>query len=139
MSETTKRPQSVLIPYKIENGKIFVYLQKRSKDAKRPPDYFGFFGGGIKENETKEQGLLREIKEELDYVPKNYKFLGSYERARSVNNAFYMEVSKDFEKNIIILEGDYGKYFSEQEIFSEEKFIDDDKIVLRDFFKIIKK
>ena len=31
----------------------------------RLPNYFGFWGGGTENNETPEEALLREIKEEL--------------------------------------------------------------------------
>lgn len=56
---------SILIPYKIIDNQIFVYLQKRSADAERLPNYFGFWGGGAENNETPEETLLREIREEM--------------------------------------------------------------------------
>ena len=42
-----KREVSILIPYKIKNKKIFIYLQKRSMDRKILPGHFAFFGGKI--------------------------------------------------------------------------------------------
>jgi nucleoside triphosphatase len=49
----------------LENdGKIL--LQKRSMSAKRFAGQWGLFGGGIEEGETPEQGLRREISEELN-------------------------------------------------------------------------
>ena len=48
-----------------------VLLQHRSKDAKRFPDYWGAFGGGIEEGETHEDGLHRELLEEIEYNVKH--------------------------------------------------------------------
>ena len=59
---------SILILY---NDKGEILLQHRSKNAKRLPDYWGFFGGGIEVGETPEQALARELLEELEYHVKN--------------------------------------------------------------------
>jgi len=58
------RNVSVLILY---NERKEVLLQHRAKDAKRLPDHWGFFGGGIETGETPKQALARELVEELDY------------------------------------------------------------------------
>lgn len=39
---------------------------------------FGFFGGHIEENESPEEALVREIKEELTYDLKYFKFFKQY-------------------------------------------------------------
>ncbi|OGY45381.1 MAG: hypothetical protein A2744_04220 [Candidatus Buchananbacteria bacterium RIFCSPHIGHO2_01_FULL_44_11] len=130
-----KRQTSILIPYKIEGDKILVYLQKRSKDAKRSPDYFGFFGGGLENDENPEQALQREMREEINLVPAGYSFFGKYEFERSIKHIFILEVDDSFEQKIQILEGDYGRYFSEQEVSDEPKLIEEDKVVLGDLFK----
>lgn len=52
-----------------KDGKVL--LQHRSKNAKRLPNYWGAFGGGIEEGETPEEGLRRELLEEIEYVVKN--------------------------------------------------------------------
>ena len=49
------------------NDKKEILLQHRSKDAKRLPDHWAFFGGGIENGETPEQALARESIEELEY------------------------------------------------------------------------
>lgn len=125
-----KRVISIFIPYKFENGEYFFYLQRRSRDAKSLPGYFGFWGGGSEGEETPEETLIREIKEELDYKIKDYIFFSRYEFFGSIKSIFYIKVDTDFEKNIKIGEGDYGLWFSLTDISVEECFIDEDKLVL---------
>jgi mutator protein MutT len=57
-----KRDVAVLILH--YEGKIL--LQKRSRNAKRFPEKWGLFGGGIEKDECPESGLKREIEEELN-------------------------------------------------------------------------
>ena len=49
------------------NDKKEILLQHRSKDAKRLPDHWAFFGGGLEQGETPEQAMARESIEELEY------------------------------------------------------------------------
>ena len=58
------------------NGKVL--LQHKAKDSKVLPDQWAFFGGGIEKNETPEQAVRREAKEELGIELKNIDFLGRY-------------------------------------------------------------
>ena len=134
----SKRQAATLIPYKIQGGKILIYFQKKAKDAPRWPDYFGFFGGGLEGKETPEEALRREIKEELDFAPEGYEFLGKYEFPNHINHMFALQVGEDFEKQVTVFEGDYGIFFDEREALREPMLIDEDKEVLRDFYKKIK-
>lgn len=134
-----KRKISILIPYKKIGNDILVFLQKRAKDAKRLPDWFGFWGGGAENDETPEEALKREIKEELDLNIKGYSYFGKYEFYKSIKDFYFLEVGEDFESKITVLEGEYGKFFSLDEIMSEEKLILEDKIVLDDFYRFINK
>ena len=131
MLKKSERPVALLLPYKRDEGKILVYLQRRDKDAKRSPDWFGFFGGGIEEGESPEQALLREAKEELDYLPVNTKFLGEYENRW----VYVLDTPANFESEIVILEGQYGKWFCKEEALNEPLLTESDKEILRDFFK----
>jgi len=132
-----KEKRSILIPYKIKNDKVLVYLQKRAKDAKRLPDYFGFFGGEPENEENPEEALKREIKEEMNFIPENYELLGKYDFEKSVKHIFIMKVDDNFENKIQIFEGEYGKYFNEEETLNEPKLIEEDKIVLRDLYRFL--
>lgn len=132
-----KRKISILIPYKIKNDKILVYLQKRAKDAKRLPAYFGFFGGGAEGNENPEEALRREINEEIDFISEEFKYFKKYEFSQSIKDIFILKVFDDFENKITILEGDYGKWFNEQEALDEPRLINEDKLVLRELYNFL--
>ena len=92
------RRASLLIPYLHRDNNILVYLQKRADNAERHPGCFGLFGGGAEENENPEEALKREMKEELDFIPEGYKYLGRYDSERSRKDVFTLEVTDDFEK-----------------------------------------
>lgn len=134
-NRTGKQVTSALIPYKRNGGEVFVYLQKRSEHQERHAGFLAFFGGGAEDGENPEQTLIREIQEELSYTPKNYELLGRYEFSWGVSYVFAEEVGDRFEDDVKVNEGDYGKFFTEQEVLKEEKLSDDDKVVLRDLFK----
>ncbi|MDD3190541.1 MAG: NUDIX domain-containing protein [Candidatus Pacebacteria bacterium] len=132
-----KRDVSLLVPYKIKDGEVFVFLQKRSKTQKRLPDCFGFFGGGIEGKETMEDALIREIREELNFLAEGYKHFNSYEFEGGLKHIFVLEVDDDFEKHITVFEGDYGKFFNEEGILKEKKFWEEDRMVIKDIFKFL--
>jgi len=133
-TEQVKRRVSILIPYRRSGDKFLVFLQKRSKNAERLPDFFGFFGGGAENGESPEETLQREIKEEINFVSSGYAYLREYEFAGSIESIYYIEVGGEFEKHIEVKEGEYGKYFTEDEALNEPKLIEEDKLVLRDLF-----
>jgi len=130
-----KRKISILVPYILEEGEVSVYLQKRSKNAKRLPDYFGFFGGGAEGDERPEEALRREMQEEIAFIPEGYAFFKEYDFERSIKSIFLLKVDRGFEQKVTVLEGEYGRWFTEQEALMERKLIDEDKIVLRDLYE----
>ena len=66
-----KRRVAVIIFY---DEKKRILLQDRRGISKFGEEW-GFFGGGIEKNETPEESVIREVKEELDYQLDNYSFL----------------------------------------------------------------
>ena len=68
MAELIERNASALLLYNDRGG---VLLQHRTADAPRYPNLWGFFGGGIEENESPREALIREAREELEYIPEN--------------------------------------------------------------------
>ena len=66
-----KRRVAVIIFY---DEKKRILLQDRSGISKFGEEW-GFFGGGLEKDETPEEAVVREVKEELNYQLDNYSFL----------------------------------------------------------------
>ena len=95
---------------------------------------FGIFGGQIEENESPEAALIREVYEELVYKPRDVRFFRRYEHRNVEQYVFICEVDENFESEISVLEGQYGKFLNESEL-KAEKLIDVDRIVFDDVFR----
>lgn len=132
--EENKRKVSVLAPYKKEKGSIYIFLQKRSDNAEREPGMFGFFGGGVEENETIEEALIREIKEELDIVLEKFDHFKRYYLTKTIVDVFVTEVGSNFEEEITVLEGDYGRWFSEEDFERERGIITGNLKILEELY-----
>ena len=124
---------SEFIPYRLVNGGPVLFVQKRTKDAPVAPDMFGIFGGQIEDGESAETALFREVREELDYEPRNVRFFRKYEHGDCEQYVFLSEVDETFETEITVLEGEYGRFLNESEL-ETEKLIDIDRIVFNDVF-----
>ena len=132
------KQKSNLIPYRIIGGCFEFFLSHRSKNAKQYPNYWSFWGGGIENNETPEDALLREIKEELDWNPDQYSFLGIYyDSMPNEKHIFITKVDNDFEKQIKILESQGGAFFTIENIKEEKMIIPEDKEILNKVFKTV--
>ena len=110
------RRTSELIPYRFINGQYYLFVQKRSKDPPPSPHMYGMFGGGIEEGETPEAALFREVREELDYHPRDVIFFRRYEYSDYELNVFLSKVDECFESEITVLEGEYGTFLNEAEL-----------------------
>ena len=139
MLKLDKEKSALLIIYKRQAENCFIYFQKRGADIPNSPGVFGFFGGSIDGDETPEQALLREIKEELNITFKDFWHLGNYEIGNKILYVYCQEVKEGFVDKVNVLEGDYGKWFSKEEILTNEKFekefVEGDKKMLIDFFE----
>jgi len=74
----------------------------------------------------------------MNFVPDGYTHFKRFSFGQSIKDIFLLEVDKGFENNIAILDGGYGKWFTEQEIFYEPKLIDEDKLVLKEFYEFLR-
>ncbi|MFH1401099.1 MAG: NUDIX domain-containing protein [Nanoarchaeota archaeon] len=105
------REVSIIIFYD-KQGRIL--LQDRQGISKGG-ELWGFFGGGIEPGETKEQALVREIKEELEFDIQEYDFLKMYDvifdDKHRVISAFLAPI-RDHESKFRQIEGSGMAFFS---------------------------
>ena len=89
------------------NDKKEILLQHRSKDAKRLPDHWAFFGGGIENGETPEQALARESIEELEYrvMKPQLLYVQKFTFEESVNTKYVFVERYDPSQTLIQHEG----------------------------------
>jgi 8-oxo-dGTP pyrophosphatase MutT (NUDIX family) len=110
MREENKRLVAAFVPYRKINDAYEFYLQKRDAGATTHPGMLSLFGGGIEADESPLEGLFREIKEELDYVPSNLSLFSRYETMDRIFYVFIEEVKVDFESVVHVNEGEYGVF-----------------------------
>gem|GEM_PF-4911006 len=60
--------------------------------------------------------------------------LGCYDFPRKYAYVFCQEVGDNFENQHKVLEGQYGRWFSQEAAMAEQMLIDEDKAILKDFF-----
>ena len=138
MNERDKRITAHIIPYMCKGDSFFFFLQKRSDNAGRHPGWFTIFGGGVEKGETLEETMLRESQEELNFIPSNYFYVGEYSDDYSISHYYAVKVLDNFEENIKINEGDYGKFFSEEEIKNESKLTENNKKILSNLLEQVR-
>lgn len=122
-----KREVSVLIPYRMLNGGLEFFSQKRSLTARTSPNLFGLFGGGLENGEDIHAALNREILEELTYETQNPVYFSRYETSEHILHIFIEEVGKDFESLVEVREGQYGKFLRP----SDQEFLNDTSHLVR--------
>ena len=111
MKASEKRECASLLPYRKCGDEYEFYLQKRETTRKVLPGVFAMFGGELAMGETCEEGLVREIEEELMYSPVHAEYFSRYEYATSITHVFIEEVRDDFESLVRVCEGEYGTFF----------------------------
>ncbi len=60
----------------LTDGRILLGL--RAPDSKTYPNVWDIFGGHVKGEETIEEALVRELREELDITPSEFKFIATF-------------------------------------------------------------
>jgi mutator protein MutT len=120
------------------NGQKEFLLQLRDKNAGIAPNIWSFFGGGIESGETPEAALFREIKEELEYKPKNPKLFLVQEYVFGGNSgAKYVFIDKyDSSQKLHLNEGEDMGWFS-HERSKDLDMADYDRMILRKLAKAV--
>ena len=140
-TQSQKRITALFIPYTLENGVIKIFLQKRSLIVKRIPGYFGFWGGHAEDNETPEENLKREVKEELnvDIDLNDVVFFNKYEFLRKIKYTFLFKTTESWSETVTVEkeEGDYGQWFTTEEALNLDKFIFEDKMIVTDLERVL--
>lgn len=108
-------------------------LQHRTSDAPIMPDYWAFFGGGVKERETPEEAVRREALEELGYELSGPRLVWEQDfRVGDVEGHMYVFVEPYYgDKSALLLrEGQGWGWFKHEEI-SGLQMIDHDRDIVR--------
>ena len=72
----------------IEDGKVYLMFRRRIKDDGTIKEYYVIPGGGIEKNETLEENIKRELKEEFTVDVKIEGYVGKDEGEDSIANFF---------------------------------------------------
>ena len=123
--------------YNPEKKEVLLHL--RDGNTNRYPNKWSFFGGSLEGNESKEDGCLRELKEELDIdIPKNKLiFLREYYQGKHGVYHYIFYVETDLPKSAMTLgEGADFDWFPVDKVFDLDlsSYARDD---LKYFFKKI--
>jgi 8-oxo-dGTP pyrophosphatase MutT (NUDIX family) len=115
-----KKEVSSYVPYRKKGDSYEYYVQKRTADAKLNPGHIGLFGGHAENAETPEEALMREIQEELAYVPQKPVYFSRYEMAERVLHVFIEDVGPAFESQVQISESESARFMTLEEFSNVE-------------------
>ena len=93
------------------NNKLLIYLRDDKPEISFP-NHWDLFGGHVEANETPEQALVRELKEELNINVVNFEFYNAFESFTEAkpNTKFVFVVHiKEAAEELTLYEGQYLK------------------------------
>ena len=76
----------------IEDGKLLTMFRRKIKKDGSVKEYYVIPGGGLEENETLEENVIRELKEEFNIDIEIIKFLGTEEYDDTIANYFLCKI-----------------------------------------------
>lgn len=76
----------------IEDNSIYAMFRRRIKDDGRVKEYYVIPGGGINEEESLEENVLRELKEEFSITAAIKGYLGREETENTIEHFFHCEI-----------------------------------------------
>ena len=111
-----------------------ILLQRRSKETNRYPDKLTPFGGGLENNETAIEAVIRELKEELELTVslKDLVWIGDKESHFNPGKLLRLFVVRNVdEKNLVLHEGQRIEKLSPKEALASDEVTDFTKQVLQ--------
>lgn len=107
------------IIFENDRGELLFYLRD-NKPGIPFPRHWDLFGGHVEEGETPEQALVREVKEEIGFDLKEYKFFRKYECTEgdaypNVKYIYSGRINIPAEE-LTLNEGDELRYFAPEEV-----------------------
>ena len=125
------------IIFENDRGEILLYLRD-NKPGIPFPNHWDLIGGHVEEGETPEEALIREVREELDFELRDYRFFKEYE---CLEGDAYPNIKYIYSgrlnvplQEITLLEGDRPFYFAREEI-ADVKLANILKSILMDYIK----
>lgn len=76
----------------IEDGKLLAMFRRKIKEDGSVKEYYVIPGGGLEENETLEENVIRELKEEFSVDIEVIKFLSTEEYDDTIANYFLCKI-----------------------------------------------
>jgi len=125
-----------------ENDKGEILLYRRDNKPGIPfPQHWDLFGGHVEDSETREAALVREVKEEMNYDLKDFKFFRRYDCLEgdaypNIKYIYHGRFNLPAER-ITLLEGECVRYFTRDEI-PNVKFANILTSIVMDFITEIK-
>lgn len=123
------------IIFENDNDELLLYLRD-NKPGIPFPHHWDLFGGHIEDGETPEEALIREVREELNFELRDFKFFREY---KCLDGDAYPNIKYIYSgrfnipiEKITLLEGEYARYFSREEI-GEVKFANILKTIVLDY------
>jgi len=116
-------------------GELLLYLRD-NKPGIPFPLHWDLIGGHVEEGETPEEALVREVKEELDFDLREFRFFRKYECPEGdvYPNVKYIYSGRIniHAGEITLYEGDHARYFRREEI-RDVKFANIIKTIVLDY------
>ena len=83
--------------------------------------------------------MMREVLEELGYVPKDPIHVTAHDDGFMVKDVFVEEVGESFERDVVVMEGEYGRFYSEAQIVEIEKMQPKNRQILKEVFLFLRR
>jgi 8-oxo-dGTP diphosphatase len=127
------------IIFENDKGEILLYLRD-NKPGIPYPNHWDLIGGHVEEGETPEEALIREVKEELDFELREFRFFKEYlclegDAYPNIKYIFCGKFNVPLQE-ITLLEGERPFYFNREEI-ADVKLANILKTILMDYLELV--